>query len=155
MNLVCEDMSKVNLPVMLYFILFGIAGFLFFPVIDKIGRKNSHWIFSTGHLLAQTLILFFPSYIARAIGFSLLGFMMAKNSLIYTWTFEFLLKDHKPIGSSIVNILEFATCIIGGTYFLCISRDVTPLLHFFFVISIIGYVSVSLLLPDSPKWLLL
>ena len=84
-----------------------------------------------------------------------MGFMMAKNSLVYTWTFEFLLKDHKPLGSSIVNMLEFATCIIAGIYFLFINRNVAPLLNFFFVISVTGYVSVSLLVPESPKWLLL
>ena len=155
MNLICEDMSKANLLFMLYLILYGLAGLLFFPVVDKIGRQKSHWIFSTGHILAQALILFFPSFIARAIGFSLLGFMMVKNSLVYTWTFEFLLNDHKPIGISIVNILEFGNCIIAGVYFICISRDVTPLLNFLFGTGVIGYVSVSLLLPESPKWLLL
>ena len=148
-------MSKVNLPIMLYFTFFGLGGFIFFPVIDKIGRKSSHWIFSSGHLLAQSLILFQSSFPARAIGFSIMGFMMAKNSLVYTWTFEFLLKDHKALGSSIVNMLEFATCIIAGIYFLTVSRSVAPLLNFFFVISVTGYVSVSLLVPESPKWLLL
>ena len=155
MDLICESLRRVNLLFMLYLILFGLAGLLFFPVVDKIGRKKSHWIFSTGHILAQALILFFPGFVARAIGFSLLGFMMVKNSLVYTWTFEFLLKDYKPIGSSIVNMLEFSNCIIAGVYFICISRDVTPLLNFFFGISVLGYVSVSLLLPESPKWLLL
>jgi hypothetical protein len=85
----------------------------------------------------------------------MLGFMMAKNSLCYTWTFEFLTKDHKPLGSTIVNMLEFLTCIIAGVYFLYISRDVSQLLNFFFAISLIGFAIVSLLVPESPKWLLL
>jgi hypothetical protein len=46
------QMSQVNLPNFMYFILFGVGGFLFFPVADMIGRKKSHWIFSTGHILA-------------------------------------------------------------------------------------------------------
>lgn len=131
------------------------AGFCFFPVMDKIGRQKSHWIFSTGHILAQTLILFVPNYTARLIGFSMMGFMMAKNSLVYAWTFEFLLKDHKATGSSVVNILEFTSCIFGGIYFLLIGTNVKPLLYFFFIYSVIGYLLVSIVVPESPKWLLL
>lgn len=85
----------------------------------------------------------------------MLGFMMAKNSLVYTWTFEFLTAEYKPIGASIANFLEFCTCIFGGLYYLFISKSITPLLYFFFGLSIIGYTFISLMVPESPKWLLI
>lgn len=80
---------------------------------------------------------------------------MVKNSLCYTWTFEFLLKDHKARGSSVVNILEFTTCIFAGVYFLLIGTSVMPLLYFFYAYSLLGYLLVSFVVPESPKWLML
>ena len=88
MDLMCEPL-QVSLLGTLYFICFGIGGLLTFPVMDKIGRRKTHYIFSTAHLLAQTLIIFVPTFTARAIGFSILGFMMAKNSLAVTWALEY------------------------------------------------------------------
>lgn len=75
---------------MLYFICYGIGGLLTFPVMDKIGRRKTHYIFNTAHLIGQAIIIFVPTMTARCIGFSIIGFMMAKNSLACTWSFEFV-----------------------------------------------------------------
>ena len=38
MGLMCMETSKIALSNVFYFIFFGVAGFCFFPVMDKIGR---------------------------------------------------------------------------------------------------------------------
>ena len=74
----CASPSRVNLPYVIWFISFGVGGILTFPVIDKIGRLRSHQIFCTMNMLAQALIVFVPSYLAKTVGYCLLGFFMAK-----------------------------------------------------------------------------
>lgn len=138
----------------LYFIFFGLGGLLTFPVMDKIGRRKTHFIFSTSHLLAQALIIFVPTFAARAAGFSLMGFMMAKNSLAVTWAFEYVQKEAKPLANSAINSLEFLVFIVAGLYYLLISRDWWPLIQVYFCVHIFGYILVTALCVESPKWLL-
>lgn len=86
----CTPLSQVAFLGSLYYIGFGIGGLLTFPVMDKIGRRKTHWIFSTASLLSQALVIFVPTFAARATGLFLMGAMAAKNSLAYTWAFEYV-----------------------------------------------------------------
>ena len=52
MNMMCMSESKINLLVSIYFIMLAVGGLLFFPVPDMIGRKKTHYIFSTINLAA-------------------------------------------------------------------------------------------------------
>ena len=91
MGLMCTPLSKVYLFAVLYFVMFGIGGFLTFPVMDRLGRRKTCIIFGTGSIMAVTLIMFSTQYLSRLIGFSLMGFVMSqKNSLCYAWLFEFM-----------------------------------------------------------------
>lgn len=155
MDLICTSMSTVNLPYVLYFFCFGAGGLMTFFVIDKLGRLKSHRIFSTLHYVAQTIIIFIPNMLARTIGFCLLGSMMAKNSLTTTWSFEFVLKDHKSSVISCINMCEFSVCVIGGLYFLFINTDWRPLVLGMYSFNVFGYLLITFLCPESPKWLLL
>ena len=80
--------------------------------------------------------------------------MMAKNSLCFAWAFEFMLKGHKSTVCSMLNLFGYMITINCGLYFLFISRDWRPLLMTLFYISLTGYVLVTLICPESPKWLL-
>ena len=91
MGLMCMSMAKVNFLIVIWFIMFGLGGFLTFPITDKIGRRKTTIIFATSHAFAQALILFQSSYLLRIIGFSLMGFLSAtKNSAVYPWLYEFM-----------------------------------------------------------------
>ena len=52
MDLMCTPMSKINLIITTYFVMFGIGGLLTFPVMDKIGRRKTSLIFNIGHVFA-------------------------------------------------------------------------------------------------------
>jgi len=155
LGLQCTPISVINLPYMFYFIFFGVGGLLTAPVIDKIGRKKSHWIFSTGSILAQAIATFVPNHLAHIFGYSLMGFLSAKNALTCAWTFEFVLNKHKGCTSTCIILLDLAVTIVGGVFFLFISRDWKLLMYSFFGAGALGFTAVSLLLPESPKWLLL
>lgn len=152
----CMPLSQVNFLFVLYFIAFGIGGMLTFPVMDKIGRRKTHYIFSTIHVMGQACLIFVPSYYAKAAGYCILGLAMAKNSLCYTWLFEFMVKDKKSIANTAINIMEFLCMIIAGLYFMFVSDNSQPLLIGYFGLTALGgWLIVTSLCVESPKWLLI
>ena len=152
----CVPTSKLNLLLVFYFVAFGLGGVLTFPVMDKIGRRKTHYIFSTLHLIGQALIVFTVTYWGKAAGYLIIGFAMAKNSLCYTWLFEFMVKEKKGVANTVINTFEFSIMFISGFYFLLVSNDTKPLIIGFFLVSgVTGWLIVTLLVTESPKWLLL
>ena len=113
---------------LLPFIMFGIGGCLFFPLPEKIGRRKTALIFSTGHFLAMGMILFSSGFLVRTIGFGLMGLLNAtKNGNCYAWGFDFHLQKDKAFAATCCNIPDFASAFIVGIYFLFISKDWAPL----------------------------
>ena len=155
-DLMCMATSKVNLLLVIHFIAFGIGGVLTFPVMDKIGRRKTHYIFSTFHLIGQALIVYEASFWGKAIGYAIIGLAMAKNSLCFAWLFEFMVKDKKSAASSAINALDYSITIVSGVYFLYLSEDTKPLIIGYFLLTgVLGWLIVTALVTESPKWLLL
>lgn len=156
MGLMCMSMAKVNFLIVIWFIMFGLGGFLTFPITDKIGRRKTTIIFATSHAFAQALILFQSSYLLRIIGFSLMGFLSAtKNSAVYPWLYEFMQQKNKSLASSCLNSGDFATVMIAGIYFLYISQDCAPLLICIYCVNLTGLIVTLSVCPESPQWLML
>ena len=155
MDLMCVSQSSIYALYVSYFIAFGLGGFLSFPIMDKISRRQAFFIFGTLHILAQVMIIFLPFYWARFVGFTLMGLMCAKNSLCFTWLFELVDMRKKSIVSSAVNSLDFAIVIIAGIYYKFASREWAPLILAFFWTCVCCFVLTGVLCPESPKWLLL
>lgn len=155
MDLMCEPESKLMINSTVYFIAFGIGGILSFPLLDRIGRLRFHWIFSTLHLLAQITAVMVPNWWARLGAFCMMGLCMGKNSLCYTWLFEFMLKRHKPTASTLINLTDMSTAVVTCTYFWVISKDWYTLFQGYLIAAVGSYLILTLLCPESPKWLLL
>ncbi len=50
MNLMCEDRNTINYIVTAYFICYGIAGFILFPLPDKWGCRKIMMVFGSIHV---------------------------------------------------------------------------------------------------------
>ena len=74
MDLMCVPLKKVYLIPVIYFIMFGVGGLLTFPVMDKLGRRKTCFIFGTGNLFSVSLIMFTNTFLLRLNGFALMGF---------------------------------------------------------------------------------
>ena len=156
MGLMCTPLSKIYLFAVLYFVMFGIGGFLTFSVMDKLGRRKTCIIFGTGQIMAVTLIMFSTQYVSRLIGFALMGFMMSqKNSLCYAWLFEFMVQRYKVAANTCVNMGDFVTILIVGIVFLYVTPNWVPVFYGLYFAALGGFLGVLFLCPESPKWLLL
>ena len=156
MGLICTPLSRVYLFAVMYFVMFGVGGFLTFPVMDKLGRRKTFYIFGTGNIVAVTMIMFQTGFMSRLIGFALMGFMMSqKNSLCYAWIFEFMVQRCKVTANTCLNMGDFGSILIVGIVFLCVSPNWVPLFYSFYFAALIGFIGVIVICPESPKWLLL
>lgn len=155
MGLECTPIQKVYLFAVCYYVTFAIGGFLTFPVIDKLGRRKTSYIFGLGNIFAVTIIMFCPTYTARVVGYCMLGFTMPqKNSLTYAWLFELMNQRYKVMANTCLNMTDFATMLATGIYFMS-TPNWFPLFMTFYVLAAVGFVGVILFCPESPKWLLL
>ena len=151
----CWPQTKVSLPYVFYFSFFALGCLISFPIMDSIGRRTSNFIFTTTHLAAQFVITYCQNYTVRLWMFALMGTMQAKNSLCYTWLFEFVEQKHRSAASVSVNFLDLFACCIGGLYFLFITTEVQPLLEVYLYVGIGAYLILCFIIPESPKWFLM
>lgn len=87
MGLMCTDRSVINYMVTAYFVAYGFAGLLLFPLPDRLGSKKTMLFFGTAHVVAQFSILFVTGFYMRVVMMALLGLCQLKNSTCYVWMF--------------------------------------------------------------------
>ena len=66
-----------------------------------------------------------------------------------------MVKKDKSIANTSLNSFDNATGLLGGLYFLFMSKHWFPLALFFFILGTIAYLILIFFCPESPKWLLL
>ena len=154
MNLVCESKVKTNFMISMHYVAYGIAGLLFFPMPDRLGRKMTILINFGVHLVAQYLIIFVPVYEARFIGFVLIGASQIKNSVSYVYVVELVpARQSGPVNVCLTSF-DSATMFFVCFYFIFISKDWFPLIFTMTALGTLAYLGIVFLLPESPIWLL-
>jgi len=73
MGLLCVQRTTINYIVTAYFVAYGFAGLVLFPLPDKWGCKNTMAIFGTMHVIAQFSVILIPNYTVRLIMFAIMG----------------------------------------------------------------------------------
>ena len=155
MDLVCASKVHTNAMISAQYIAFGIAGFLFFSTPDKYGRKPAMLINYGIHMLAQYLLIFVPTYNARALALLLYGLSQLKNTVCYIWIGE--LVPQKSASGVAVSLTTFdsTTIAVVCLYFILVSRDWFPLMFSMTLVGSLAFVFSFVYMPESPSWLLI
>ena len=85
MDLVCANTAATNSMISAKYVMYGVAGLLFFAMPDRFGRKSTMMFWMTVHLAAQILLLIEPNYWARFAGLVIYGLAQMKQSVVYVW----------------------------------------------------------------------
>ena len=133
----------------------GVVGLMLAGIVDRIGRKKSAQLFIAISLIAQSIIIFTPSYYGKLFGYMLMGCATTKNSISYVWIFEMVESKYKSWCCSFVNTVDTLTMVVTGLYILFISKNWLPLEVTMWFIGICNLTLISTLMPESPKWLLI
>jgi MFS family permease len=73
MGLECTSPNTVSIIVQAYFLMYGVAGLLFFPLPDRWGRQKTMVVFGSLSILSTYIILFCPDFYIRVFGFGMMG----------------------------------------------------------------------------------
>lgn len=155
MGLLCMNPAVIGLLFTAERMTEGIMGFFIGPITERLGRKKSALIFLGINLAAQTILLFWPLYISRLAGYILFGIGAMKNSVCYVWLFESMETKNKSTAVTFMNMLDASTMVFFGIYVLFISRDWFHIEITMYCVSICAWLSILLMLPESPKWLMI
>ena len=84
----------------------------------------------------------------------MMAFFHIKTPLSFVYLFELSQSKHKSIACSLVNLGDAFPLIVGGVFFKYISTNVDTLLLIMTTAHLVALIVVTLILPESPKWLL-
>ena len=87
-------------------------------------------------------------------GYIIQGVSMVKNSVVYTWLFESMETCNKSSASTALNMYDTSTMVVFGVYALFISRNWQGLVLFTYALTILAFIVIYLVPPESPKYCL-
>ena len=101
------------------------------------------------------LTVYGPTMQLKKIGFIIQGIMHMKNSLAFLLTTELIPNKNLAISLTLLTLLD--TFTIGGTCLLIkyVDRDVNNLLEVYFKVGCVCSILFAVLIPESPKWMLM
>jgi MFS family permease len=155
MNLLCTPPAVIGLIYTVERITEGVWGFSTAGLSDRLGRRNSTLLLFAISLIAQTIIIFCPSYYARMAGFAVYAMGNTKNSVCYVWLFELMETRHKSSSCSVLNAINSSTMVVFGLYILFVSRDWFYIMLFMYLVAMVALAVIFIALPESPRWLLI
>ena len=133
----------------------GIVGLSLAGISDKLGRRKTSLVFLSLNLVAQGIIIFCPWFYTRLFGYILYGFAQIKNSVCYAWLFECMETKNKSSAVTAMNMLDSFTMVGFGLYVLFISKNWLYIEIATYFLSILSFVGILIVMPESPKWFLI
>jgi MFS family permease len=155
MDWLCQPKNKLALLGTVYFIACFFGGIILAPVPDLIGRKASFILFGLIHAIAQLTALYSVDYYVRFAAMGTMGFFYARNSVCFNWMFELTGTGNQNMVNAAINTWDAGTGLIICGFYLTIERNWLPIYAMYTYLGIAGLLVQSLLLPESPKWLLI
>ena len=155
MDWVCQNHKMLAMLASVYFFSAFFGGLILAPLPDKIGRKKTFIIFSLIYAVAEVSCLYCSSYWVRFVCMGVMGFLYARNTVCYNWMFELCGNKHYSQANAAMNFCDAAISVVVCGFFLLIKRDWKPILMIYSFLGLSGIVLQVLLLPESPRFLLI
>ena len=154
MDLVCANKAHTNSMLVPYYIASGLAGVMFLPMPDRLGRKFTIVLFLGVQLFAQYMAIFVPLYGARMAAFILYGLSQLRTMVMYIWMTEFVESRHVAAVNTSLTSFDSATMGVVCFYLLFIGRDIEKLFILMALLASAAFLVCAFVTPESPKWLL-
>lgn len=155
MDMACMNLFYVGMIYIIMRVTEGCVGIMLAGITDRIGRRKAAQIFLAVNLCAQTIIIFVPTFYGRLFGYMLYASANTKNSVAYVWIFELVEAKYKTKACTFINSVDTLTMVITASYILFVSRNWFPLEFTLLLLGVANYICLTLLMPESPKWLLM
>jgi len=155
MEWVCQSQKKLAMLASVYFFACFFGGLILAPLPDKYGRKKTFIVFSVTYLIAEVTCLYCSHYWVRFVCMAVMGALYARNTVCYNWMFELCGNQHYSQANAAMNFSDALISVVVCGFFLLIKRDWKPILMVYSFLGISGILIQTIVIPESPKWLLI
>ena len=132
--------------------MFGVV--LFFTP-DLCGRKISLTFTAVLSAIASAVILFVPNTAAKSAGFFVIGFAHNKNSVSFTYCWELFPVKHQDIAITALGFYDTGNIAFSCAFVLLTGLPMQTYMIINFTLGVAGLILFILLVPESPKFLLM
>lgn len=153
MNLGCMS-STAGAQIVCYFFLASIVVGILSFVPDRIGRKKTVIGSLFLSLIAQSILIWYPSFLARQIAFILLGLSTMKAAGSYVWISDTVPQKYLNGCFTMITTIDTVPIPITGLVFLYLKPDWFLVPITYFALASLALL-IGLFMPESPRWLLL
>ena len=78
-----------------------------------------------------------------------------KNSICWTQGVELVPDKHKQLIYTLINAWDCSTLLMFSMFYKFIEPNTDRILHYLYIIATIASILYLVLIPESPKWLLM
>ena len=154
MDLLCWNQVYTNAMLTTYFIFCGVSGLVLTTIPDTYGRRFTTIFFLGALIVAQVFVIFWSNFYVRFLYFIVAGLCTLKVTTPTVWGLELVDSANANFFNTLITTLDMGTITIICLYYYYISRDSQMLLIWSTAFSIVAFLMIVYLLPESPKWLL-
>ena len=147
-------MTSVKKMASLFFIGQGFGVILFF-MPDKYGRKATMKFTLPFYILSQYFILFQHNISIKSIGFFMQGFFHIKITNSFTHIIELVPDIYKSKVSTLIVAFNVGSVALVSFLILNVDNDENHCLKAMFWLGILSMVVYFLVVPESPRFLLM
>lgn len=136
-------------------IFVGIGALCISWLPDKYGRRKTLIICGMITTPAQVVMLYCPNFYVRFVCYCLLAFFYIHNTMCFNYMFELTEAKYVPSVLSFITVWDTLIVSIVNFSYLTFTNDWQPPFAFFTWFGAICIFLQILIIPDSPKFLLL
>jgi MFS family permease len=80
----------------------GVGSIVLSPLSDLLGRKLTLIYMTIAHTIVQFVLIYWPAYEAKLVGYALLGILHTKSFIPFNWMYELASQKHRSRSAAIM-----------------------------------------------------
>lgn len=153
-DLVCEDQSDIKKTVSYQFVGF-ICGLPMMVMPDQMGRKKSMILALIVSIFAVYLCIYGKTLEIKSWGFFIHGMFHIRITIAFTHLIELVDNANKDICQTVLTFFDTFSIAIMCLWLQFVDNNLQRFLNVYFTAGLFSIVVYVLIIPESPRWLLL
>ena len=103
--------------------------------------------------MSMAIVVFNSSSVMKQVGYFCMAVLHMRITISFCHASELVSEKHKPVVSTIINIIDSGSIMCAAVYFLYVDNNTQKLLEFMFYLGTVVSILYIALIPESPRFL--
>jgi len=126
------------------------AGIIFFPLPDVIGRRATMRFLLIPYFFAAGIVVYCDSIELKTAAFFVQGMLHVKNMLSFTFIFELVPDYKKGFSAFCISLFDSMTTLLLASLMRWVTRDINYVTKFVFIVETFFIIFFLYIVPESP-----